>query len=67
MIKVHEQNAIQELAAKGWSQRRVASSVLTSRKRVVRLIREAAPQRVWRIETDPGEEVQVDLTWAQRG
>lgn len=30
-------------------------------KRVVRLIREAAPQRVWRIETDPGEEVQVDF------
>jgi transposase len=30
-------------------------------KRVVRLMREAAPERVWRIETEPGEEVQVDF------
>ena len=30
-------------------------------KRFVHRLREAAPQRVWRVESEPGEEVQVDF------
>jgi hypothetical protein len=30
-------------------------------KRFVHRLREAAPQRVWRVESEPGEEVQLDF------
>jgi len=43
------------------AQERAFRGSYESIKRVVRLMREAAPERVWRIETEPAEEAQVDF------
>src|SRR4029079_1935852 len=42
LLKVHEQNAIQELAAKGWSRRRIAEELKVDRKTVRRYIRQGS-------------------------
>jgi len=42
ILKVHEQNTIQELAARGWSRRRIARELGLDRKTVRRYLSEAA-------------------------
>ena len=42
ILKVNEQNTIQQLAAQGWSQRRIARELNVDRKTVRRYLREAA-------------------------
>jgi transposase len=41
-LKVHEQNTIQELAARGWSRRRIARELQVDRKTVRRYLRQAS-------------------------
>src|SRR5690348_6264937 len=42
VLKVHEQNTIQQLAAQGWSRRRIAQHLQIDRKTVRRYLKAAA-------------------------
>jgi transposase len=56
ILKVHEQNTIQQLAAQGWSQRRIAEHLQIDRKTVRRYLKAAAKSPT--IST-PGSEVKI--------
>lgn len=56
ILKVHEQNTIQQLAAQGWSRRRIAQHLQIDRKTVRRYLKAAAKSPT--IST-PGNEVKI--------
>lgn len=56
VLKVHEQNTIQQLAARGWSRRRIAQHLQIDRKTVRRYLKTAAKSPT--IST-PGNEVKI--------
>src|SRR5437016_1893623 len=54
ILKVHEQNTIQELAARGWSRRRIARELKLDRKTVRRYLRGAAKSPTISTPGSPG-------------
>src|SRR6266496_1204465 len=61
VLKVNEQNSIEQLAAQGWSRRRIARELNLDRKTVRRYLEAAAKSPT--IST-PGEKSSVDLSMA---